>query len=122
MARSVGGERVKIVLSVVAKFATTAVDGKTYQVEHYSLDMIISIGYRVKSHRGVQFRIWANQVLKDHLLKGYSIAKRVDRIEENVHGLIGRMDEIEVQINASLPPRQGIFYDGQVFDAYVFHR
>ncbi|MCA1760176.1 MAG: virulence RhuM family protein [Bacteroidales bacterium] len=54
-------------LSVVAKFATTASDGKTYQVEYYSLDMIISIGYRVKSERGVLFRIWANKVLKEYL-------------------------------------------------------
>jgi hypothetical protein len=60
-------------ISVVAKFATTATDGKTYQVEHYSLDMIISIGYRVKSERGVLFRIWANKILKDYLLKGHAI-------------------------------------------------
>ena len=51
--------------SVVANFATTASDGKVYQVEHYSLDMIISVGYRVKSQRGIQFRIWANKVLKE---------------------------------------------------------
>jgi len=55
-------------IPVIAKFATTASDGKIYQVEHYNLDMIISIGYRVKSQRGVQFRIWANKVLKDYLL------------------------------------------------------
>lgn len=68
-------------ISVVANFATTATDGKTYQTEHYNLDMIISVGYRVKSQRGVQFRIWANKVLKDHLLKGYTLNKRMDRIE-----------------------------------------
>jgi hypothetical protein len=56
-------------LSVVAKFATTASDGKTYQIGHYNLDMIISVGYRVKSQRGIQFRMWANQVLKDYLRK-----------------------------------------------------
>ena len=56
--------------SVVAKFATTALDGKTYQTEHYNLDVIISVGYRVKSQRGTQFRIWANGVLKDHLVQG----------------------------------------------------
>lgn len=109
--------------STVRKFRTVRREGNrkvSRQLLHYNLDVILSVGYRVNSRRGTQFRIWANQVLKDHLLKGYSIAKRMDRIEENVYGLIGRMDEMEVQINASLPPKQGIFYDGQVFDAYVF--
>jgi hypothetical protein len=59
--------------AVVAKFATTAADGKTYQVEHYSLDVIISVGYRVKSQRGTQFRIWATQRLKEYLVQGYAI-------------------------------------------------
>jgi prophage maintenance system killer protein len=62
--------------SVVAKNATTADDGKTYQVEYYNLDVIISIGYRIKSQRGTQFRIWANQILKDYLIKGYSINEK----------------------------------------------
>lgn len=60
-------------ISVVANFATTATDGKTYKVDHYNLDMIISIGYRVKSNRGIQFRIWANKILKEYIIKGYSI-------------------------------------------------
>lgn len=64
-------------ISVVAKFATTASDGKIYQTEHYNLDMIISIGYRVKSNRGVQFRIWANRVLKEYLIKGYAINEKI---------------------------------------------
>lgn len=59
--------------SVVADFATTAADGKTYQVEHYNLDIIISVGYRVKSQRGVQFRLWASRVLKQHMLKGFAL-------------------------------------------------
>ena len=59
--------------SVVAKFATTASEGKTYQVEHYNLDVIISVGYRVKSHRGVEFRRWANNVLKQYILQGYAV-------------------------------------------------
>ncbi len=63
-------------ISVVAKFATTATDGKVYQVEYYNLDVIISVGYRVKSKRGTQFRQWANRVLKDYLLKGYAINQR----------------------------------------------
>ena len=62
--------------SVVAKFATTASDGKTYQVEYFNLDIIISVGYRVKSQRGTQFRIWATGVLKDYLIKGYSVNEK----------------------------------------------
>ncbi len=62
--------------SVVAFFATTAADGKTYQVEHYNLDMIISVGYRIKSKRGIEFRRWANSVLKDYILKGYAINQK----------------------------------------------
>ena len=107
-------------ISVVAKFATTASDGKVYQVEHYNLDMIISIGYRVKSQRGIQFRIWANKVLKDYLLKGYAVNQRMDRIENDVHYLKEKVNEFDLQIKTSLPPNEGIFFDGQVFDAYVF--
>lgn len=66
--------------AVVRKFRTTAADGKSYQVEYYNLDVIISVGYRVKSQRGSQFRIWASQVLKDHILKGYSINEK--RLQE----------------------------------------
>lgn len=62
--------------SVVAKNATTGTDGKTYQVEYFNLDVIISIGYRVKSQKGIQFRIWANQVLKEYLIKGYALDKK----------------------------------------------
>ncbi len=118
------GELIKEV--VVAKFATTtqhgAIKGKTQtlSVEYYNLDVIISVGYRVKSKQGTQFRIWANKILKDYLLKGYAVNKRIDRIEDNVHALLGRVNEIDLQIKTSLPPKQGIFYDGQVFDAYVF--
>ncbi|MCM1101883.1 MAG: virulence RhuM family protein [Clostridium sp.] len=69
--------------SVVAKFATTAKDGKTYQIEHYNLDMIISVGYRVKSNRGVQFRKWANSILKQYIIRGYSVNyNRIDQLGE----------------------------------------
>lgn len=81
--------------SVVAKFATTAKDGKTYQVEYYNLDMIISIGYRVKSQNGVVFRKWANKVLKDYLLKGYAVnQKRLEYLEKTIKliDIAGRMD------------------------------
>ena len=71
--------------AVVAKFATTAKDGKTYQVDYYNLDMIISVGYRVKSQNGIIFRKWANKVLKDYLLKGYAVnQKRLEYLEKTV--------------------------------------
>lgn len=78
------------------------------------------MGYRVKSIRGTQFRIWANKVLKDYLLRGYAVNQRFDRIEKDVHSLKEKVDEFDFQIRTSLPPNEGIFYDGQVFDAYVF--
>ena len=59
--------------SVVANFATTATDGKIYQVDYYNLDVIISVGYRVKSKEGTRFRQWANKILKDYMLKGYAL-------------------------------------------------
>ena len=85
-------------LSVVAKFATTVKDGKSYQVEHYNLDMIISVGYRVKSQRGIQFRVWANQILKDFLLKGYSLNQRINRIEDTVYNLAAKVDAIDLNM------------------------
>lgn len=74
--------------SVVAKNATTASDGKTYQVDYYNLDVIISVGYRIKSKRGTQFRIWANQIIKEYLIKGYSInQKRLSQHNEQLKEL-----------------------------------
>ena len=71
--------------SVVAKFATTATDGKTYQVEYYNLDMILSVGYRVKSKNGIIFRKWANKVLKDYMLKGYAVnQRRLEYLEKTI--------------------------------------
>ena len=102
---------------VVAKFATTAADGKTYQVEYYNLDVIISVGYRVKSQRGVQFRKWANVVLKDYLLRGYAINQRLTNIERKIEE---HEQKIDFFVRTSLPPVEGIFFDGQIFDAYTF--
>ena len=71
--------------SVVAKFATTATDGKIYQVEYYNLDMILSVGYRVKSKNGIVFRKWANKVLKDYMLKGYAVnQRRLEYLEKTI--------------------------------------
>ena len=107
-------------IAVVAKFATTATDGKVYQVEHYNLDMILSVGYRVKSSRGVAFRIWANTVLKNYLLKGVALNHRIEILESKVNSLEIKNNEFDLIINTKLPPNQGIFYDGQLFDAHVF--
>jgi hypothetical protein len=95
----------------------TAQDGKNYKTKLYNLDVIISIGYRVKSKRGTQFRIWANRVLKDYLLKGYVINQRVDRIEKK---LMEHDKKFDLLIKTNLLPHEGIFYDGQIFDAYQF--
>ena len=103
--------------SVVAKFATVATNGKVYQMEHFNLDMILSVGYRVKSSRGIQFRAWANRVLKDFVLKGYAVDRRFERLENRVTETEKKIDFF---VKTSLPPIKGIFYDGQIFDAYVF--
>ncbi len=107
-------------VSVIANFATTALDGKIYQVEHFNLDMIISVGYRVKSNRGVQFRIWASGILKKYLLNGYVSNHRIANLENEVVELKNKINEIDFKINTQLPPNEGIFYDGQIFDAYSF--
>lgn len=97
-----------------------AVAGKTQEksVKYYNLDVIISVGYRVKSKQGTQFRIWATRVLKDYLLKGYSINNRMNRLEDNFDNLKNKVDQIDLQINTHQLPTQGVFFDGQVFDAY----
>jgi hypothetical protein len=108
---------------VVAKFATTTQHGavpdktQTHLVEHYNLDVIISVGYRVKSKRGTQFRIWATNVLREYLLKGYAVNQRVDRIERRLEGVEQKVDFF---VKTALPPVEGIFYEGEIFDAYEF--
>lgn len=102
---------------VVAKFATTAADGKVYQTEHYNLDMVISVGFRVKSRRGVDFRRWANTILKEYMLKGYAINQRIEQLEKTV---ALHSEKIDFFVRTSLPPEEGIFFDGQIFDAYKF--
>ena len=86
-------------------------------IKYYSLDVIISVGYRVKSRRGVEFRQWANKVLKDYLLRGYAINQRLERLEKTV---ADHSEKIEFFVRTSLPPSEGIFFDGQIFDAYAF--
>ena len=93
------------------------------KIEFYNLDAIISVGFRVNTKRGIEFRQWANQVLKDYLLKGYAVNQRVFDIEQKVveQGLeIAELrKKIDFFVRSSLPPVEGIFYDGQIFDAYV---
>lgn len=102
--------------SVRKESLLTAADGKKYRTKIYNLDVIISVGYRVKSKRGTQFRQWANQVLKDYLLKGYVVNQRITVLEHQVADLT---DKVNFFIRSSLPPVEGVFYDGQIFDAYV---
>ena len=83
----------------------------------YNLDVIISVGYRVKSHRGTQFRQWANRVLKEYLLKGYAVNNRIERLE---YRMTEAENKIDFFVRTALPPAEGIFFDGQIFDAYVF--
>ena len=102
--------------AVGAKFATTAADGKTYQVEYFNLDMILSVGYRVKSQQGVKFRKLSNKILKQYLLRGYALNQRIEQLERRV---TATEEKVDFFVRSSLPPVEGIFYDGQIFDAYV---
>jgi hypothetical protein len=107
--------------STVANFATVQNEGgRTIerQIEYYNLDVIISVGYRVKSKQGTQFRIWATNVLRDYLLKGYALNQRMNRIENNMDHLNKKVDAISLHISSHLIPNQGVFFEGQVFDAY----
>ena len=114
--------------SVCKESLLTAADGKRYKTKFYSLDVIISVGYRVKSIRGTQFRIWANKVLKDYLLRGYSINQRLLQMENRIDRrllehdkrLDDLTDKVDFFIRTSLPPREGVFFNGQIFDAHEF--
>lgn len=88
-----------------------------YQTRFYNLDAILSIGYRVNSKNATLFRQWANSVLKDYLLKGYAMNQRIERLEQRV---TKNEEKIDFFVKTSLPPVEGIFYDGQIFDAYQF--
>ena len=114
----------------VANFATVQIEGNrtvTRNIDYYNLDVIISVGYRVKSKRGIQFRAWANKVLKDYLLRGYSINQRLMHMENRIDHRLSEHDiqikelnnRMDFFIRTSLPPKEGIIYDGQIFDAYT---
>ena len=108
-----------------AKFAHMGTDGdQIYEYTAYNLDVIISVGYRVKSKRGTKFRQWANKVLKEYLLRGYAMNSRLLSLELHLAQHDKEMKQIKEKVDffvrTALPPIEGIFYDGQVFDAYRF--
>jgi len=116
-------------ISVIAKFATTARDGKTYQVDYYNLDMVLSVGYRVKSSKGVQFRTWANKVIRSYLLRGYSINYQMRQLEQKLDSqqaeikdikqtLDHHQEKIDFFVRTNQPPVEGVLFEGQIFDAY----
>lgn len=106
----------------------TAADGKIYKTQFYNLDAILSVGYRVNSKNATLFRRWANQVLKDYLLRGYSVNQRLMLLEERMDRRLNEHDKhllkldekIDFFVKSSIRPKEGIFYDGQIFDAYSF--
>ena len=107
-------------LSTVAKFATVQQEGDRIvnrDIEYFNLDMILSVGYRVKSQKGILFRQWANIVLKEYLLHGYAVNQRIERLEQRVSKT---EEQIGLFVRTALPPVEGVFYDGQIFDAYAF--
>ena len=106
--------------STCAKIAQVQIEGKRTikrMILYFNLDMIISVGYRVNSKRGVKFRQWANSVLKDYLLKGYVVNQRIAALEHQVSDL---KDKVNFFVRTSLPPVEGIFFDGQIFYVYRF--
>lgn len=114
--------------SVCSILELTAADGKNYKTKFYNLDAILSVGYRVNSKNATLFRRWANSVLKDYLLKGYSINQRLNEIERRMDNRFFQIEKtitehgkkIDFFVRTSLPPVEGIFFDGQIFDAYKF--
>ena len=113
--------------SVSKESLLTASDGKRYRTKLYNLDVIISVGYRVKSLRGTQFRQWANKVLKDYLLRGYSINQRLMMLEDRIDRRLSEHDrhllqldeKVDFFVRSSLQPKEGVFFNGQIFDAYA---
>ena len=120
----------KEIKPVVAKFATTALDGKVYQTEHYSIDVILSVGYRVKSAQGVIFRAWANEILKNHIIKGFSINQHLISLQEHFDNrfssLESRVDnheqKIDFLIQKEQPVTEQLFSTGCIWDAYNYHK
>ena len=110
--------------AVVSILETTASDGKQYSTKFYNLDAVLSVGYRVNSIYATHFRIWANNVLKEYILRGASVNQRFEHIERrlfvNESELQSVNRKIDQLVQTALPPKQGVFFDGQIFDAYQF--
>lgn len=121
--------------SVSKDFLLTANDGKKYRTKCYNLDVIISVGYRVKSRIGTTFRQWALTIIKEHLLRGYTINAQIASLQYQIDARFEKTQndlfvlnqrqqkqeqQLKIFIKTSLPPKEGIFFDGQIFDAYVF--
>lgn len=108
------------ILELVRKEGSRIVKRK---VEFYNLDAIISVGFRVNTKRGIEFRQWANNVLKEYLFKGYIVNQRISELERTVSKQGNQIEDLKSKVDffvrSSLPPVEGIFYDGQIFDAYV---
>ncbi len=133
--RSVIGKHVRAIFkegelqkdSVWAKFAYTASDGKSYQVDYYNLDVIISVGYRVKSAQGTKFRIWATSVLRQYLLQGYSVNRHLIALQENMDKRMTRIEDTQAKqqqqldffIRTSTPPAEMVFFEGDFYTARV---
>lgn len=113
---------------VVAKNATTGKDGKTYIVAYYNLEVIIPVGYKVKSKNGIIFRKWANTVLKDFLIKGYALSNRAVITKDNYISLVNKVTELDQEVKLLkkeiklIRPNSNIFYSGQYYDSYLFIR
>ena len=117
--------------STVRFFRTVQNEGHrvvTRNVAHYNLDAIISIGFRVNTKQGIQFRQWANKVLKEYLLRGYAINQRINLLEDKIDRKFSEQDakienlnkQVDFFVRTSLPPVEGVFHNGQIFDAYKF--
>ena len=133
--RSVIGKHVRTIFkegelqkdSVWAKFAYTASDGKTYLVDYYNLDVIISVGYRVKSIQGTKFRIWATSILREYLLQGYSVNRHLIALQENMDKRMTRIEDVQAKqqqqldffIRTSTPPAEMVFFEGDFYTARV---
>ncbi len=117
--------------ATVKEYLTVQKEGKRNvqrKISYYNLDVIISVGYRVKSLRGTRFRQWANNILREYLLRGYSVNYRMIQLEDKIDRRLSEYDQhfrelddkVDFFVNSSLPPKEGILFDGRIFDAYVF--
>ena len=117
-------------VATVKEYLTVQKEGKRNvqrNISYYNLDVIISVGYRVKSLRGTQFRQWANKILKEYLLRGYSVNQRLMQLEDRIDRRLSEYDQhfrkldekVDFFVRSSLQPKEGVFFNGQIFDAYA---